>query len=134
MTPMIARSRLALALILTGCSSSALGLGDQFLLAAGESASIPEINLRVRFLGVLADSRCPLDVLCVSAGDATVLLEVAPLNGDAKTDTLHTDSDPHFIQVARAELRLVRLDPYPRAARPTAPGEYVVTLVTHPSS
>ena len=121
MTPMLARSRLALALILTGCSSSALGLGDQFLLAAGESASIPEINLRVRFLGVLADSRCPLDVLCVSAGDA-------------KTDTLHTDSDPHFIQVARAELRLVRLDPYPRAARPTAPGEYVVTLVTHPSS
>jgi hypothetical protein len=108
-------------------------VGDQFSLATGESASIPEINLRVRFLGVPADSRCPLDVLCITAGDATVLLKVAPLNGDAQTDTLHTDSDPHFVQVARAELRLVRLDPYPRAARPTAPGEYVVTLVTHPS-
>jgi hypothetical protein len=130
---MIVRSWPALAFVLVGCSSSPLGVGDQFSLAMGERASIAAINLSIRFLRVPADSRCPAGADCITAGDATVLVEVAPLNGDAKTDTLHTDSDPRSIQLPGVALQLVRLDPYPRVGQSIPQNAYVLTLVTHPA-
>jgi hypothetical protein len=114
-----------------GCSSPAgPQLGDQFSLRFGESASIAELGLWVRFINVVDDSRCPSDVVCAWAGDGAVLLEVAPLNGDSKEDVVHTMLEPQTIPLGRAELRLVRLDPYPATTQPIAPGDYVVTLVT----
>lgn len=130
-------SVLGFAALLVACDSAAAPrLGDEFTLRVGQSASIPEINLWMRFIKVVADSRCPGDVTCVWAGDGAVLLEVAPLNGDSKEDTLHTTLDPHSIPLGSAELRLVHLQPYPYTYRPIAPGDYVVTLVTQsvPSS
>jgi hypothetical protein len=126
--PLAAVTALALA-----CHASALGVGDQFTLRIGEQASIPAINLWVRFLEVSADSRCPSGAQCVVAGDATVLIDVAPFVGDAKTDTLHTSSDPRSVPVSNALLRLVRLDPYPAVGQTISPGDYVVTLTTDPA-
>src|SRR5882672_6683573 len=120
-----------LAALLTACSSAAAPrLGDEFTLRVGQSASIPEINLWMRFLQVVDDSRCPVGALCVWQGDGAVVIEVAPLNGDSKQDTLHTTLDPRSIPVGRAELVLVKLEPYPGTPGPIAPGDYVVTLAT----
>ena len=122
---------LGVAILLAGCNSTAgPQLGDQFTLRYGQSASITELDLWVRFIDVVDDSRCPSDVECVWSGDGAVLLEVAPLNGDSKEDVVHTSLEPHQIPLGRAELRLVRLDPYPVTTRPIAPHDYVVTLVT----
>jgi hypothetical protein len=65
----------------------------------------------------------------VWAGDATVLLEIAPLNGDSRTDTLHVNSDPRAIPLGRATLQLVRLEPRPVTTAPIASGDYAVTLI-----
>jgi hypothetical protein len=128
----ILRSSLAFALACAACSSSPVGVGDQFVLTPGQSATIAEANLSVRFLGVPTDSRCPSDVVCIWPGDATVLLEVAPLNGDSKTDSLHTAVGyPQSIRLAEIELQLVSLEPYPRTSAAIPRGGYVVTLVTH---
>jgi hypothetical protein len=124
-------SLLGLAAILVACNSAAAPLlGDEFTLRAGQSASITELGLWMRFNRVVADSRCPADAMCIWAGDGAVLLEVAPLNGDSKEDTLHTNLDPRSILLSRAELRLVRLEPYPAAAGSIPPGDYIVTLAT----
>jgi hypothetical protein len=52
------------------------------------------------------------------------------LNGDSKEDVVHTTLEPQHIPLGRAELRLVRLEPYPVTSKPIALGDYVVTLVT----
>jgi hypothetical protein len=122
---------LGLAALLTGCNSStAPRLGDEFTLRVGHTATITELNLWMRFIQVVEDSRCPANVTCVWEGDGAVLIEVAPLNGDSKEDTLHTTLDPRSIPIGRAELRLVKLQPYPGTTGSIAPGDYVVTLAT----
>jgi hypothetical protein len=122
---------LGLAALLGGCNSAAApGLGDEFTLRVGESAAITELGVWMRFNRVVDDSRCPANVVCVWEGDGAVLMEVAPLNGDSKESVLHTSLEPHTIPIGRAELRLVKLDPYPTAPGPIAPDAYVVTLST----
>jgi hypothetical protein len=121
-------SIVGLTVLLAACNSAAAPrLGDEFTLRVGQSASIPEINLWMRFIKVVEDSRCP--ATCVWEGDGSVLIEVAPLNGDSKEDTLHTTLDPRSIPLGGAELRLVKLEP-DATHGPIAPGDYIVTLVT----
>ncbi len=75
-------------LILAACTSSSsaqlpeadffVSAGQQFAIRVGETAGVvtsQTIDL-VRFNGVTQDSRCPVEVQCVTAGFATVLLSV----------------------------------------------------------
>ena len=124
-------SVLGLAALLAACNSTAApGLGDEFTLRVGESASITELGVWMRFNRVVDDSRCPANVVCFWEGDGAVLMEVAPLNGDSKESVLHTNVEPTSLSLGRAELRLVRLDPYPAAPGSIAPDAYIVTLTT----
>lgn len=73
----------ALFLVLTvGCSASsptqpsAPPFGEPFELRAGQHVMLDD-GLRVSFLSVHADSRCPLDAICVRAGDAVVLVALS---------------------------------------------------------
>jgi len=122
---------LGLAALLAACDSAAgPGLGDEFTLRVGESASISELGLWMRFNRVVDDSRCPANATCIWGGDGAVLIEVAPLNGDSKESVVHTDLDPRSIPLGRAELRLVKLEPYPVTPGSIPPGDYSVTLAT----
>lgn len=109
-------------------------LGDEFQLRVGEHAVLSDIGLWVAFLGVGWDSRCPLKVMCVWAGDAAVLVEIAPSpdfrSADSRTDTLHTHLDPKWLDFGSFELLLVRLDPYPETPSSISPEDYVATFLT----
>ncbi|MCI0409198.1 MAG: hypothetical protein L0191_11670 [Acidobacteria bacterium] len=75
-------------LILTACTTQSgtqlpeaeifVQAGQQFGLRVGETAGVltSQAIALVRFNGVTQDSRCPLDVQCITAGSATVLLSV----------------------------------------------------------
>ena len=58
------------------CNGSPAGptvlLNEQFTLAPRETASIRDTSLRLEFMRVSGDSRCPGDAICVWAGDAIV--------------------------------------------------------------
>jgi hypothetical protein len=124
-------SILGLAALLAACTSAAgPGLGDEFALRVGQSASIAELGVWMRFHRVVEDSRCPASVVCVWEGDGAALLEIAPLNGDSKESVLHTNLDPRSIPLGRAELRLVKLEPYPATPGSILPADYVLTLTT----
>ena len=43
-------------------------LTDSFSLAIGQSASIDGEGLGIKFVDISADSRCPLEVLCIWQG------------------------------------------------------------------
>src|SRR6476646_1224216 len=51
--------------------------GAEFNLAVGKSATISDTDYRITFNRVTEDSRCPVDVQCVWAGDAKIELTIA---------------------------------------------------------
>jgi hypothetical protein len=114
-----------------GVFAVAPDLDEPFTLRVGEAARIDAAGLSIRFISVPTDSRCPSNalILCVWEGDAGVAIELAPLQGDAALDTLHTTLDPKSRNVGVGRLRLQRLDPYPEDVTPIPDGEYRATFI-----
>lgn len=100
-------------------------LDHQLVLAPGQTVRV-DSALRLRFVAVVGDSRCPGDALCITGGDAIVRIDITAAGLSAERD-LHTgDMQPVTHQGVRVEL--VSLDPYPFASRPFDPSEYRATL------
>lgn len=105
-----------------------VALGQPFELAVGESAELDAGALRLSFVGVTNDSRCPIDVVCIVAGEASVRLRVRLRARPEELLELTTPGSPR----ARAdayEIEVQSLLPAPRAAMPTPPEAYVAGLI-----
>jgi hypothetical protein len=105
--------------------------GEPFELRAGESASIEGADLTVTFLGVTGDSRCPLNVACVWAGDASVKIRLRKAGlADAEAE-LHSNGDQGPQEVTHDGYRIAfrKLEPYPRDGVTITPRDYVLTLL-----
>lgn len=72
-----------------GCAGSPTQpsrFGQPIELRRGTSAILPE-GLKVAFDDVRSDSRCPMDAICVWAGDATVAVSLSQVsNGRAERE------------------------------------------------
>jgi hypothetical protein len=82
------------AIVSLGCGGSSTSptevqLGQVFELRAGASATLQD-GLKVTFDGVRSDSRCPMDALCVWAGDAVVAVRLSHAAGSPAERELHT--------------------------------------------
>ena len=114
------------------CPASSLQatLGKRFVLEAGQAASIADERLVITFVKVSQDSRCPLNVMCVWAGEARVMIQVE-LNGQDMGQqelVLSAGGSPAVISLDKYHLQLLRLDPYPTTAG-VAPDDYTATMV-----
>lgn len=114
-----------------GCSGDPTGpeVGESFTLEPGEGVTLELDGIGVRFMRVVEDSRCPLRVQCVWAGDAAIVIELSPQAGDAAEHTLHTSMGQKSIVLGRYELSLLELSPYPDEPRSISPEDYRATLV-----
>jgi hypothetical protein len=101
-------------------------VGEPFSLKAGSSARVGDL-VTVKFDRVVSDSRCPLDVLCITSGSAMIEI-VVTIGGNQATLALTTDPPGWNVIHGGFTFRLVELQPYPRASRPTPAKDYVVTL------
>ncbi|HKE83444.1 MAG TPA: hypothetical protein VKB50_06815 [Vicinamibacterales bacterium] len=116
-----------------GCDESSpvgptVGLNERFTLAPAEVAVIRDAGLRVEFVEVSGDSRCPADVLCIQGGDALVHIRVIEGNASSSYE-LHTgDSNRAAIVHGSVRIALAELQPYPFSTRTIAPGEYRATF------
>jgi hypothetical protein len=108
-------------------SSPTVPLNQQFELAPGQSANVQGASIRVSFLRVLGDSRCPADVLCVQGGDAIVEIQVQPDGSGVVPYDLHT-GDMRPVKHGDLTIELVQLSPYPFSSRTIQPDEYRATL------
>ena len=107
-------------------------LGEPFTLALGRSATISANNLTVSFDAVIDDSRCPNDVECFWAGEATIvgtLLHNDTLLGEFSLVIFGSNStDARAIQqVGNFQVELLSLDPQP-VTTSTEPLAYMATL------
>ncbi len=116
-------------LLATACyGNSATGptvpLNERFTLAPGEAVVLADASLRVEFVRVSNDSRCPADVVCIQGGDALVHILV-----DGGPYELHTgDASQASITHGGVTIELLELQPYPFSSRTIEPGDYRATL------
>jgi hypothetical protein len=120
-------------LLATACGGSSptapgIPLEQRFTLAPGETAAIDDTSLRVQFLQVTNDSRCPADAICILGGDALVHIR-AQTGGTASAYELHTgDGSRGAVTHSGFHIALVDLQPYPFSSRQIQPGDYRATL------
>jgi hypothetical protein len=111
-------------------------LGEEFGLRVGDTAAFETsqaIDL-IRFNGVSQDSRCPVDVQCVTAGSATVLLSVQTA---LSSHDITLDVPPEgTVEVVVDEIMVTatRLLPNAREGQTIDPLDYIVGLMVVESS
>ena len=102
-------------------------LGEEFRLAVKQIAVIRGEPLTVRFAAVVEDSRCPVGVQCVRAGEARVEVGIQQAGMEPALDTLSTaPPGPQHAVYGAYDVTLVGLAPEPRQ-NVQAPA-YVATL------
>ena len=102
-------------------------VGTPFQLKHGDTASLPE-DARLRFDTVRSDSRCPIDAICITAGDATIAVTLMRSGGDESRDVHTTPAQSHF-SYSQFTVTLTELQPYPRSDRQAKPEDYTATFV-----
>ena len=118
-------------LALVACDQSptapTVGLNQEFVLAPGEAATIAGAGVSLRFVGVLGDSRCPADAVCIQGGDAIVRIRVLSFGGGRHEYDLHT-GDLRPVVHRGLTIALVNLVPYPFGSPAVQPNEYRATF------
>ena len=99
-------------------------LDQTFTLKVGQQARIAGSDITVLFRSVPSDSRCPVDVQCVWAGSARVVVAA----GGADVG-LNTGEDPRSARVDGYRLELTKLEPEPRSDAQIRPADYIATFV-----
>jgi hypothetical protein len=123
---------LGLLLLLAGCASPTqpdrVPRGEPFDLRIGESALTTD-DVGIKFDTVRSDSRCPMDAICVRAGEAVIALtisRVGEIPAGRELDTTPARSSATFQNVL---ITLRELQPYPRSDRQLRLEDYVATFV-----
>ena len=97
------------------------------VLTIGHEVRVDSL-LRVGFMSVAADSRCPTTVVCVWSGDGAAEIAYGIGEGPSYPDTLHTTLEPRSVRFDGYAITLLDLMPYPYSPGTIPPDEYVIRL------
>ena len=101
-------------------------------LRLGET--IPFSGVEIAFTSVLADSRCPTDVLCPWAGNAAIELGVGPGTGPTYSLVLNTNAEPRQGQASGLRITLLEVRPSPVSTEQIPPNAYEIVLLIDASA
>ncbi len=93
-----------------------------------KEAAIINRELNIKFEGVVSDSRCPIDAICIWPGDGEVKL-CATTNNSSKEFTLRTDLFPKKIFAGKYTIELKALYPAPKTTVRIMPEDYYVDII-----
>ena len=120
-------------LVVAGCNGGPTQpdaiLGQPFEVRAGATAELPD-GIRLTFDSVLSDSRCPIDAICIRAGEAVIAITLSSAGSVAAEFDLQTDPpDRRSAIYSGHSITLTALQPFPRSDRQFQPADYVATFV-----
>ncbi|HEV8600042.1 MAG TPA: hypothetical protein VGQ69_11825 [Gemmatimonadales bacterium] len=123
--------RLYLTAIVAACPGgpAEVSRGQEFDLELDHSARIAGSEQSVHFEAVEQDSRCPVDVTCVWAGNALVRLRLQGGAGCSTLLRLNTDLEPRTGTGCGLPLEVRGLEPAPRSGEPPTGRRYRVRLL-----
>lgn len=112
------RPRIALTLaaalsacLLSSCATAPahrhVAADQPFTMVPGGSVALPDAST-LRYVAVIADSRCPLSVVCIHAGNADVAFGYTAPGATEQRMTIDTDATAPT-PIGRWQLRLVAL-------------------------
>jgi hypothetical protein len=97
-------------------------LADSLSMAPGDVVLLG--SLRLAFLEMSEDSRCPIDAVCVWQGNAAVRIAVGLGRGVSLPRTLNTSEPDESVDFGGYRVRLLQVQPAPRAGVPIPPEDY----------
>jgi hypothetical protein len=101
-------------------------IGRAFEMKIGETIGVGD--LRLTFRSVDGDSRCPIDAICVWAGDAEIALKIEQ-GSQAAVAALHTTLEPKKTEWNGYTIALVSIAPSRNSATALDPKDYRAQLV-----
>ncbi len=105
-------------------------LNSEFSLHIGESANIKNHGIKLKFIDVLEDSRCPSDVECVWEGTVSLSVNIEFNNQDLGIFILNM-SNLHKASFMSYYVKFKELDPYPISTEVIQKGSYVATFIVN---
>ena len=94
-------------------------LEEEFRIGAREVAVVGSDGLRIRFIGVTEDSRCPINARCIRAGAAKVELELSAPGTRTVRAILSTPDDPRGASFGPYEVEALEVQPGREIGAPT---------------
>jgi hypothetical protein len=102
-----------------------VALGQPFAIKIGQKVMVQDVRLKIKFLAVTSDSRCPEGVNCIQAGNAEVRLKV----GRSGPVSLNMGTAPGEVKVGEFKIKLTALTPRPKKGAQIDPASYEATLI-----
>ncbi len=106
-----------------------VSLDEEFTLRLGQQVQVKDANLKISFTSVEEDSRCPVDVDCVWAGNAKLNIEVKRSKKKFASVSINTTLNPRETVYKGYRVKLIKLNPQPKASVPVEPDAYEATFV-----
>ncbi|HKS05146.1 MAG TPA: hypothetical protein VJR92_02435 [Gemmatimonadaceae bacterium] len=100
---------------------------EAFTLRVGQTASVENAALRITFVRVVSDSRCPSDVDCIWAGNGQIEIELRA-NGAVDTARLNTFDGAREASAGNYRIEFVALAPTPRSTGAIPQSQYRATF------
>lgn len=110
-----------------GMTVSAQTPGETIVVKAGQQKTAKKSGLKIKFISVIEDSRCPVGVNCVWAGNAKIKVMITGEHG-SKTFEFNTTMGPKGDILDGWSIMLEELTPLPRADKKTRPRDYKATF------
>lgn len=107
-------SVIILSLIFGGILTAQTKTGE-FKLRVAQEKTAPGTGIRIKFLNVAEDSRCPTGVNCIWAGVARIKIRLRKNGKAAKDFELNTNQTDKTAIFEGHELKLAALTPHPRS-------------------
>ena len=101
----------------------------EFSLALGKTAVVNGTGVRITFKQVPEDSRCPVDVQCIWAGDAKIELTISGSSAADEVKVISLTPPNNETTSGDLRIRFIALAPVPRQADAGKPREYVARLI-----
>jgi hypothetical protein len=102
---------------------------DGIFIKQGKEAKVGGEDLKIAFVSVAEDSRCPEGATCVWAGNARVHLTARNSKDECAEFDLNTHLQPVEYDFGKYKIRLAQLAPHPSIHHGLPkPGEYIATL------
>ena len=129
----------SLVLLLIGCfhqnpnTPCEAALNQEFDIKVGEERLIERVSLKLAFISVLEDSRCPQGVQCIQAGNGKIEILIKLAKEETRLE-LNTATGPQQATVGSYEVRLVNLEPYPKRDGQIQASDYVARVIVSKKS
>jgi len=113
-------------------SSVAADIEKPFSLKINQTAHIESAGLEMTFVTVKEDSRCPSDVVCVWAGQISIVIDVKSGGNSSQLTLALSGGQSQSRSFGNYSIKLVDVQPYPISTKKNSPSDYLATLVVGP--